>query len=80
MYNQLTDTCIKNGGDPFLAEITSREFIDNLVSILKQPALNNDVKLKILGYIQSWALSLGGKATMGYLGSRYRQLQSEGAF
>jgi len=74
----LTDTCIKNGGDAFLAEITSREFIDNLISILKQPALNGDVKNRVLYYIQNWALSLEGRSAMGYLGSKYRQLQNEG--
>ncbi|KAI0324446.1 ubiquitin binding protein [Cubamyces sp. BRFM 1775] len=74
----LTDICIKNGGDPFLHEIASREFMDNLVSILKIPALNHDVKNKILRYIQDWAIAFEGKPSLSYVGEVYRTLQREG--
>ncbi|KAI0932932.1 hypothetical protein AcW1_000097 [Taiwanofungus camphoratus] len=74
----LTDTCIKNGGDAFLSEVASREFMDNLVSILKMPALNIDVKNKILRLVQNWALAFEGKPTLGYVGEVYRTLQHEG--
>ena len=40
-------THVKNDGDHFLVEIASREFMDNLVSILKSFVLNRDVKNKI---------------------------------
>ena len=76
---QLTDTCVKNGGDPFLVEIASREFMDNLVSILKIPVLNYEVKNKILRLVQTWAIAFEGRGNLGYVGEVYRILQNEGA-
>ena len=76
---QLTDTCVKNGGDHFLVEIASREFIDNLVSILRLPGLNHAVKSAILRYIQNWALAFDGKPTLAYVGQAYKTLKSDGA-
>ncbi|KAI0668614.1 ubiquitin binding protein [Trametes maxima] len=74
----LTDICVKNGGDPFLNEIASREFMDNLVSILKVPTLNHDVKNKILRFIQDWAVAFESKPSLSYVGEVYRTLQREG--
>lgn len=70
---------MKNGGDPFLVEIASREFMDNLTSILKIPALNNDVKNKILRLVQNWAIAFEGKPNLSYVGEAYKTLQNEGA-
>jgi growth factor-regulated tyrosine kinase substrate len=75
---QLTDICIKNGGDLFLAEISSREFMDNLVSILKIPALNHDVKQSILRLVQNWSVAFEGKPSLKYVGQVYQTLTKEG--
>ncbi|TFK71731.1 ubiquitin binding protein [Pluteus cervinus] len=74
----LTDTCVKNGGDQFLTEVASREFMDNLVSILKIPALNLDVKNTILRLVQNWSVAFEGKPSLGYVGQVYRTLMNEG--
>ncbi|KIJ45196.1 hypothetical protein M422DRAFT_207487 [Sphaerobolus stellatus SS14] len=74
----LTDICVKNGGDHFLNEVASREFMDNLVSILKMPGLNIDVKTKLLRLIQNWSIAFEGKYTLGYVGQVYKELKSEG--
>ncbi|KAG8715154.1 Vacuolar protein-sorting-associated protein 27 [Ceratobasidium sp. 423] len=74
----LTDVCIKNGGDHFLEQIASREFMDNLVSILKQPALNYEVKSKMLRLIQNWALAFESKPSLGYVPEVYKSLKNQG--
>jgi len=75
---QLTDVCVKNGGDHFLIEVASREFIDNLVSILKIPGLNHEVKNSILRLIQNWTVAFEGRNSLRYVEQVYKNLQQEG--
>ncbi|KAG9286142.1 hypothetical protein G9A89_010156 [Geosiphon pyriformis] len=74
----LTDACVKNGGNHFLIEIASREFVDNLVSLVRTPTGgNSEVKIKILGLIQTWGIAFEGKPELRYVTETYRSLKAE---
>ena len=64
-----------------MVEIASREFLDNLISILKaygDAAPNEAVKEKILELIQGWESATQRRSEFSYLGEVYRSLQKDG--
>ncbi|OBZ85373.1 Vacuolar protein sorting-associated protein 27 [Choanephora cucurbitarum] len=73
----LVDTCVKNGGDLFVREIASREFMDELVLILRRDS-NPEVRNKILSIIQTWGLASKNKPTLSYMYDTYALLKAEG--
>ncbi|KAJ3409465.1 Vacuolar protein-sorting-associated protein 27 [Chytridiales sp. JEL 0842] len=74
----LTDTCVKNGGNHFLVEVASRDFIDNLVSIARAFGTNPDVKQKIFQLIQTWGLAFKAKSELSYVTEVYNSMKREG--
>ncbi|KAI8639363.1 hypothetical protein BD408DRAFT_421487 [Parasitella parasitica] len=75
----LVDTCVKNGGDVFVKEIASREFMDELVSMLKAPTgCNIDVRNRLLNVIQTWGLASKNQPTLSYMSDTYALLKAEG--
>lgn len=64
-----------------MTEIASREFMDNLTSLLQAygpAAVNDDVKGAILESIQAWAIAAEGRPALVYIGEVYKTLQREG--
>lgn len=80
LFPQLTDTCVKNGGSHFITEISSREFIDTLTSMLRSFDVNEEVRNKILELIQTWAGAAEGRYNLIYITETYRSLQREFRF
>ncbi|KAF9949431.1 Vacuolar protein-sorting-associated protein 27 [Mortierella alpina] len=74
----LTDVCVKNGGQHFLVEVASRDFVDHLTSVLKAPNCNLEVRNKLLMLIQTWGKLFRGKQGLGYVCDTYMILQHEG--
>lgn len=86
---KLVDLCVKNGGQHFLNEVSSKEFVDYLVDYVFKvhydtrllAVINNEAKLSIgefiLSLLQEWSqlLNLVG---LGYLASRCTQLGHQG--
>lgn len=74
----LIDTCVKNGGNHFIVEISSREFIDSIVSIIHDDKTNENVRDLSLDLIQNWAIAFKENFQFKYVVSTYEQLKSDG--
>lgn len=77
----LTDTCVKNGGVHFMQEIASREFMDNLISLVRYDGGamgEREVRERILDLVQSWSNAAQGRESLSYISEVYRTLQHEG--
>lgn len=64
-----------------MTEIASREFIDNLTSLLRAQggaSTDGQVKNKILELIQNWAAVAEGRSNLVYISETYKALQREG--
>ncbi|VEU20694.1 DEKNAAC101582 [Brettanomyces naardenensis] len=75
---KLMDFCIKNGGEHFLLDIASKEFMDPLVGILHDKELNSGVKEYLLELIQSWSIMFSTHPKLSYVNDVYKKLQNEG--
>ncbi|KAI8344290.1 hypothetical protein BC941DRAFT_408256 [Chlamydoabsidia padenii] len=74
----LVDTCVKNSGDAYVREIGSREFMDELATMVRRPTLNVDVKTKVLDSVQTWGIAAKGNPALGYMTDTYSLLRAEG--
>ncbi|KAJ1679760.1 Vacuolar protein-sorting-associated protein 27, partial [Spiromyces aspiralis] len=78
MALQLTDVIIKNGGDRFLVEISSRDFVQNLVGIIRHSVYSYELYSESLKYLQEWAVLCQGNAELAAIYNAYSQLKREG--
>ncbi|KAJ3308817.1 Vacuolar protein-sorting-associated protein 27 [Boothiomyces sp. JEL0838] len=75
---KLTDTCVKNSGKLLLQEVTSRDFIDNLVSLVRQLNTHEQIRKKALELIQTWAVAFKGRSEFVIVCETYDMLKREG--
>ncbi|KAL0074853.1 hypothetical protein F4703DRAFT_1891266 [Phycomyces blakesleeanus] len=75
----LTDTCVKNGGDQFVREVASMEFMDEMVKLVAHSSTQNpDVTEKALSIIQTWGLAARGNPSLSYMADTYNLLKAKG--
>ncbi|KAI8147245.1 hypothetical protein BJV82DRAFT_643161 [Fennellomyces sp. T-0311] len=74
----LTDTCVKNGGDQFVREIASREFMEAFSTLVHSPNIGNNIKFKALSILQTWALAAKNTPSLSYLTDTYNLFRAEG--
>ncbi|WVQ74902.1 hypothetical protein IAR50_004510 [Cryptococcus sp. DSM 104548] len=74
----LTDTCIKNGGDHFLMEIASKEFVDEVAGLIRSDSTSREVVQMLLVYFQQWAVAFRSRAELSFLSDVYNELKASG--
>ncbi|CDK29617.1 unnamed protein product [Kuraishia capsulata CBS 1993] len=77
---KLIDFCIKNGGEHFVVEVSSKEFCDPLAAYLHDRHINPEVKSQLLESIQSWSVMFSTNSRLNYVTSVYKKLTDEGTF
>lgn len=75
---KLIDFCIKNGGKHFITEIASKEFMDPLVTMLKNDDTNEALKNYMLENIQTWSIMVSTNPNFDYINKTYTRLQNDG--
>ncbi|KAJ1921970.1 Vacuolar protein-sorting-associated protein 27 [Mycoemilia scoparia] len=74
----LTDVVIKNGGDLFLVEVSSKDFVDNITNIVRHSGYSYELQKELLRLIQEWATLCSGNPELAYMTNAYTQLTREG--
>lgn len=75
---KLIDFCIKNGGEHFITEISTKEFMDPLVNLLKTESINESLKNYLLENIQTWSIIVSTNPKFEYINKVYKKLQDDG--
>lgn len=75
---KLIDFCIKNGGEHFVVEMSSIEFLEPLLAQIRGNSMNDEVKTLALELIQNWSLLFSKNPKLNYITVIYNKLSLEG--
>ncbi|WVN85884.1 uncharacterized protein L203_101036 [Cryptococcus depauperatus CBS 7841] len=74
----LLDTCIKNGGDHFLVEIASKEFVDEMANLIRSESASPEVHQMLIKYFQQWALAFQLRPELSFFVDVYNEFRNSG--
>jgi growth factor-regulated tyrosine kinase substrate len=74
---RLADFCIKNGGENFVEQMMSKEFLNPFYVFLKQGKVNDLIQQCILENIQNWSIMLSNDPKFEQISKTYELLQKE---
>lgn len=74
----LTDACVKNGGQHFLIEVASRDFMTFLTDLVKSPVTQAQTRQHILRLLSTWAYSFRSHPDLTYVCDIVEGLKDEG--